>query len=320
MQVMAVLCSDVHLSHSAPLCRTGERDWYQAQERVLGEVIGLANHYRCPLVVAGDIFDRWNSPPELVNFAIDIFRQAIAPVYAIPGQHDLPNHVYGYMHKSAYGTLVKSGAIKDLRGQHGPTNYKVHGITVSLYGFPWGFPVQPPSQPSEGMRLAVVHQYIWKKGKGYPGAPEESRYTRMIRNLQGYTAAVFGDNHKGFLVGVPTENGIIHVLNNGGLMRRKSDEMDYTPQVGLLTAEGTIHVRGLDVSEDVIDVREKTVEKTVEMDRFDEYVKDLKDLDSGSIDFREHVYRMMDYRRVNNKVRKHVLDSMGEGTEPPPSK
>ena len=41
MTVVAILCSDIHLSHRPPACRTGERDWYEAMARTLDKLAAM---------------------------------------------------------------------------------------------------------------------------------------------------------------------------------------------------------------------------------------------------------------------------------------
>lgn len=98
--VIAVLCSDIHLCHTCPPARSNEPNWYDAMARTLDELAGIASHYYVPILCAGDVFDRWNSPPELINFAI----KHLPPMHCIPGQHDLPNHSLEDIRRSAYST------------------------------------------------------------------------------------------------------------------------------------------------------------------------------------------------------------------------
>ena len=100
--IIAIFAADLHLSLKAPIWRSTEQDWFEAMLRPLVELRTLATLHNCPIVYAGDIFDKWNSPPELINFAIEHLPKG----HAIPGQHDLPLHNYEDIRKSAYWTLV----------------------------------------------------------------------------------------------------------------------------------------------------------------------------------------------------------------------
>jgi DNA repair exonuclease SbcCD nuclease subunit len=108
--VIAILCSDIHLSERAPIARAVGQDWFTVQKRYLDQLRELKEKHNAILIVAGDVFDYWKSSPELINFAIVHMPEC----YAVPGQHDLPNHNYNDLHKSAYWTLVEAKIIKHL--------------------------------------------------------------------------------------------------------------------------------------------------------------------------------------------------------------
>ena len=311
--VVGILCSDLHLCHSAPSCREEEPCWYDVQRRVLQEVIDAANQYKCPLIIAGDIFDRWASAPELINFAIDMFRCVDTIVYTIPGQHDLPNHDYDQMYRSAYGSLVKARAIESLDPDE-PTSYSAPGFgKIYLHAFPWGKSIRPiaPRQLPETLHLAVVHKYIWRKGSSYPGAAEEANYTHLSKELTGYHAAVFGDNHKGFLARIPREDNDTFVLNNGTMMRRKTDEVAYQPQYGLFLSNGTIETVLLKTKDDIIIVPKKDDTVEIDSDLFHAYLSGLRGLEAGAIDYREQVLRVLSERQVRDEVKEYILGAMG---------
>ena len=114
-KVIAILCADIHLQHKAPVWRSAEDDWYEAMRRPLKEITDLGYTHNCPIIIAGDIFTKWNSCPELINFALTYLPSG---AYCIPGQHDLPNHQIKDIEKSAYQTLIKAGKITDFKQTH----------------------------------------------------------------------------------------------------------------------------------------------------------------------------------------------------------
>lgn len=234
-KVIAILVADLHLQTTPPPARAGG-DWWQQMADSLGQVNALAKLYECPVIAAGDIFNKWDADgnsasARLITFAM----QHLAGWYVLPGQHDLPHHRYDLIEKSAYWTcaataggffnLEKDG-VYDLPG----------GLTV--YPFPWGCEVTPPENPKGGrVHLAVIHAYVWGKADdAYPDAPADAQLPAWRTRLAGYTAAVFGDNHR------PCEGrtGGCLAFNPGSLMRRYTDQADHKPSVGLLRADGTI--------------------------------------------------------------------------------
>jgi hypothetical protein len=125
----------------APVWRSAEEDWLEAQRRPLKEVRELQNEHQCVVICAGDIFDRnrkisdgWDAPAELINFALEELPDGM---YAIPGQHDLPNHQYIDIGRSAYWTLVKIGKIKNIA----PGHFTNIGPYLQLFGFPPGYSI-----------------------------------------------------------------------------------------------------------------------------------------------------------------------------------
>ena len=242
-KVIAVLCADIHLSAKAPAARSSEPDWFATMGRYLDELGGLAKEHNVPILCAGDVFHRWNSPPELINFALDRLPQ----MFAVPGQHDLPFHNYEDIHKSAYGTMMRCDRIVSLEPNR-PHLFGTGGVGMVVTGVPWGFPIPPASSSGKGkyLRVAVVHHYCGMPGHAHPVARPQQMLRSFKETLAGYNVAVFGDNHDGFMAKV----GDCRVLNCGGFMRRNTNEFRERPSVGLLHADGEITIHRLDQSKD----------------------------------------------------------------------
>lgn len=298
-KIVGVFCSDIHLSHRPPVARSVEDDWYEAMGRQLDELRRVGVENEVPIFIAGDIFDRWNPPPELINFAI----RRLPKCYAIPGQHDLPFHSLQDIRKSAYWTLVEAGVITNLEG--GGNAHCVGSLVI--HAFPWGTPLAPcPTEhlSALGMNVALVHMYLWKKNRGYPGAPKEKLFSNLRPILSTYDSVFVGDNHIRWRYR--------STINCGGFFRRKSDEVESQPAVYLLRSDGFIEERNLDVT------RDKFLSKT-ELDRFEKearkcggFVEELSSLEEDAIDFKEAMGRFMDENRVSKGVREWVVKSMEE--------
>ena len=295
--VIAILCADIHLSHKPPVARSAEKSWYAAMRRPLDELSGLAEKHGVSVICAGDVFDRWASCPELINFALE----HLPEMYVVPGQHDLPNHNYEEKERSAYWTLVKAGMIDTLDDE----GVCIEGI--DLAGFPWGFSILSIDPAENRLLVAVIHRFIYRKGKdGYPGAPVEQEVAGYRKELEGYDVAVFGDNHKGFLSKV----GDCTVFNCGTMMRRKIDEVDYKPMVGLLRSDGTVEPYFLDCSEDKFMSADKLrVADAAGLD-LSKFMSELESLGGDELDFRSVVDEYLDRKAVDQGVRKAVLQAM----------
>lgn len=275
---IAILTSDIHLSTKPPVCRDCTREeWYEVMRGYLREIKELQKKHGVPVICAGDVFDKWNSPAELIGFAI---RELPQPFYALPGQHDLPDHRYEDRFRSAYGVLVEAGVLIDLLPMGGKPSAVLEGLCV--YSFPWGHDlVAREWEDAKAVHLAVSHRYVWKKGAAYPGAPDQAKITAFSKPLATYSAALFGDNHKPFI----GKCGPCFVFNHGGAMIRKSDEIDsLVPACGILYSDGTIKKKTLACSLDKFHPNPEKREET-EFDMSD-FLETLKQLGDKDLDFR----------------------------------
>ncbi len=306
-KVIAVGVSDIHLSLRPPIARSGEDNWFKAMARPLLQLKAVAEEHKAPIVCAGDVFHKWDSRSELVNFAMSYMPQ----MYAIPGQHDLPFHRYDDIRKSSYWTLVKAGLIKPLPpGKGGVVVQTPSGCPLlRLFGFPWGFPPEP-QDPTEHEELcvAVVHAYVWHRDASYPGAPSGSNLKSFRLPLKGYQAAIFGDNHKPFCAPA----GLCNVFNHGGFMRRNSDEVEHKPALGLLMSDGTWQRHYLDTSEEKIDAGTETKSVEAEQKNAEEFVKDLKRLGHTSLDFVEAVNVYLKTHKVSKSAQRILTEALND--------
>lgn len=314
--MVAIAAGDLHLSHRAPLARSAEKDWYRAMRRPLEELSYLAGLHRVPVLLAGDIFhDGWRvdkCPPELINFALDYLP---LECYAVPGQHDLPHHRLGDMHRSAFATLVKCGRVKYLS----PSSPEYTDRMV-LHGFPWGTPILPCDTPPKtfAVRVAVVHRMIWAGVKRpFPGAPHQENLSNSKKQLRGYDVAVFGDNHKGFVVNRAW--GRVSVANCGAFMRRTMAEKEYRPFCVLINEDGTVTEHFFDTSKDKFIGAGEVLEEVENLGHFwdaetvREFVADLETLaaDAG-LDFQKELKRAAAHKSVKPRVRRIIVEVLAQ--------
>jgi len=309
-KVIAILCADLHLAAKPPVCRLGEGDWFAAMARPLREISDLSNEYDAPVLCAGDVFDRWNCSPELINFALENLPD---DMYSIPGQHDLPFHRLDSMNQSAYGTMVISNTIVDL-GSNDHTVDDVPGAllngNIHVFGFPWGSELKPCPCPEEKFfKIALVHKFVWsKKETGYYGVSDTEHVSNYLKKLKGYDVVVFGDNHKGFKV-TSTKTGQI-ILNCGTMMRRTIAEVDYRPRVRLMYSSGIVKLHYLDTTMDKLDVPNEVDSRSVDLSAFSD---SLENLGEDPLDFYEAIDKAkVDCSQGASDVLTEVLDSYEE--------
>jgi len=297
---IAIFVSDLHLSHTAPIWRSNERNWYEAQEKVLHELTDLQERYECPIFCAGDIFDVWKSPPELINFALEYLPQ----MYAIPGQHDLPNHNLKEIRKSAFWTLVQARKITEL-GRY--TNF-LHKYEILIHGVPYGESVIKKKSDKAWKDIAVIHEYNWMPKFKYPQAPAKYKVTKDRKEFKGYHAIVCGDNHRAF----QTKIGNTLFFNVGGAIRRNSNELKYQPRVGLLGRNGNIVNWELLSSNTDVHLLSEENNTSENANQMDILMKELEKIGDAKHNFASAINQYMDAHETEDSIRQIILKALGE--------
>lgn len=294
-QLIAILCSDLHLTLQKPACRN-DKDWMKTQAFYLKQITKLqATNSEVKVIVAGDIFDKWNPAPELINFALQYLPTGMI---CVPGQHDLPNHRIDLMHRSGYGVLDECRKIVDISGE------KLVCRNFTAYGFGWEQEITPLEDRSTNkIHIAVVHRYCWKEGHSYPGAPATGNVNHLRKLLKGYNVAVFGDNHKGFL----SQFDDTWVMNCGGFIRRKADEKDYRPRVGLLYSNGEVEQHCLEL-DDVF--HDDAVERDAQAFDMRAFISGLEGLGEQGLDFKEAILQHMEREKTDDATRQIILAAL----------
>lgn len=273
------------------------------QKKYLQQLEDLRPAWDVPIFAAGDIVDRWNLPPEFINWAID----AMPEMYVVAGNHDLPNHSEEEVHRSAFWTLVKFGKLKVL--SETPTSFPFiydagKAVNLLAYGFGWGKKVKPPVPNDPGfpvVHLAVAHRYVWTNGTGHQDSGSKDKLGGIASDFVGYDVVHFGDNHKTFLEKNKDRRTF---FNPGTFLRRKADEIDHKPCVGFLKADGSIKVKYLDVSGDKFVLRPVKAEQELDLEDF---VEGLKQID-GRLDFESAVRKASE--KLSNEGKRVLLEAL----------
>jgi DNA repair exonuclease SbcCD nuclease subunit len=300
---IAVAVADLHLSLLQPACRA-DKDWMAVQAGYLQQVKKIQNTYpllqTCtplPILCAGDIFDRWNAPPELINFALEHLPDGML---CVPGQHDLPLHRSDLMHRSGYGVLKQVGKIKDL------SEGRVEAISEgAVFGYGWKEEIEPLHPPTKDVQIALIHRYVWTVESGYPGALQSSHLSSLMKSLKGYDVAIIGDNHKPFLKEL--KNGCT-AYGCGTFIRRKTDEMDYQPSVGIIYSDGTVKRKRLDTSGDRF--HEGAKDRPEIAFNMKEFIESLEGLGEHGLDFKAAIENHLKTEDVHPQVKEIILAAL----------
>lgn len=280
MTVKAILTSDWHLWHEAPVARSTEPDWWAVQAHALEQLVSLCGEHDAALVIAGDLFDRWYGSAELINFVYDnVPLDANGGALAIPGQHDLPNHSLAQVDRSSYSSLARMRVFHDLATANARRNKGVRYL-----GFPWDTEIVGTPH-NDMLNVAVIHAFIWKGNKTHPKAPPATHVSYWEEKLKPFDVAVFGDNHQGFV----SKSGDCRMINCGTLIRRHRNERQYEPMVGLLHGDGKIVPHFLDPFPNEKWLDDELLEPLQEHPELDGLLDSLDSLDSSIIDYRAAV-------------------------------
>ena len=274
-------------------------------------VVDKAKELDVPILLAGDVFDRWDAPAELVNHVIRWLDGIL--VYAVPGNHDLPNHSLADVRRSAYWTLVEAGSV-----QHVTDVVKLFvggRCEAFVYGFAHGVEVvdhEAIEIPGiDVLKVALIHDYIWFGPKPpYPGASPDKHCGEWGQRLgsMGYDAAVFGDNHSPWYT---NNEGGTHpaMLNCGCLTRRRADEVVYQPHVNLLYSNGTFDREPIDTTGDVW--RANADREATEILDTRELVESLKALADTPLNFTDAVMHHLRVSKAADPLKRFVLSCLG---------
>lgn len=300
-KVVAIATADLHLCEKPPIARDAEikddpQGWFAAMKRPLWFLKRLKQEYKVPILYAGDIFHHWDNSPEMINWAIE----NLPPGISIAGQHDLPYHRFEEVHRSAYQTLVKAGILQDI--SCGKT---LELKDFSVTGFGWEMPCQIPPATKTGLRIALVHKYLWNSdSNAHPNASNSSNIRSLPKEFYYYDLIISGDNH------IPFRETIedTYFLNCGSLMARDSTQRKYIPTVWIVANDRLSGSYLLDTSKDKWS---NSFEKTgpSKDPNVEEAVHAFKELKTKGGDFLATLRRALKHEPVRKGVKK-VLEAL----------
>lgn len=238
--VVAATVGDIHARHGTPSCR-GETDWGEVEQRQWFDLFRiLEKNGNPPLLLAGDIFHKWDAKPETISRMINILSvyKGSRRIYAVPGNHDLPYHQLKNIKDSAYWALVEAKAIYNVNAEEGLSDGKPARAYIRM--FPFGAKWERAGDVDAKVRIAVLHQYCWDDDLGHPGADLNHHVKTWAKALSGYDVVIFGDNHRPFIRRFHLAGRTMTVRNGGCFIRQTADERHVKPTVGLIYDDGSV--------------------------------------------------------------------------------
>ena len=223
-----ILCADMHIRETIPICRTD--DYEQAQWKKLDFISELQRKHECSVLHAGDLFHHWKPSPELLSKTIQHLPKKFYSVY---GNHDLPQHNMELISKCGLYTLEQAEKLNV------PTFNKIFNIQLVSWNM-------LPFKNNDD--ILVWHVFTWIKKEPFPGCSQTTA-TCLLRKYPQYQLIVTGDNHRPF---VEQYKGRL-LVNPGSMMRMDANQETHRPRVYLWYAEtNTVEPVYLPIEDNVI--------------------------------------------------------------------
>jgi DNA repair exonuclease SbcCD nuclease subunit len=218
-----ILMSDKHLREpdAQPICRL-DNAW-ETQWIKLDFITSLQDKYGCPVVNAGDLFDKWKPSPYLLSKVMEHLPNQFLSIY---GQHDLPEHNFKLRYKSGIRTLETAFKLQTLGKYTNLTHLK-----FCVYGCNWK--ESPVSDVNPNIiNVLVWHTFTYQGKEPWPGCTDPKAKT-LLRKYPQFDLILTGDNHTPF---VEEFEGRL-LVNPGSIMRMDADQINHRPRVYLWYAE-----------------------------------------------------------------------------------
>ena len=296
-----IITADWHLREDQPVAWT--EDYWTAQARAIKFVKDLQEKYECPVLIAGDIFDKWKPSPFLLAWAIDHLPNEIV---AIAGQHDLPNHSLELFPKCGLKVLESADKAKVLGERDEKMLTDSLSLPIKISASPYGTEIKK-AEKTKLKTICLCHTMTWINKKPWPGCEAEDA-NHLMKKAYGFDIIIVGDNHQPFVVEGKEGNLLV---SPGSLMRMSADQYDHKPRVYLWYAEtNTVTPVYLPIRKEAISREHIDVAKA-KNDKMEAFVKRLKDKIEIGLSFKENLKRYL----MKNKTGKSVTNIVWESLE-----
>lgn len=280
-KVIAILVGDMHITESQPKCRTD--NFWDSQWEVVKFISDLQKKYNCKVLCSGDVFDHWKPSPYLLSYCIRYFPKNM---YAIYGNHDLPQHNLDLYEKTGLNALAEANKIDIWNGCHWrqtPEKNMVFDL--------------------DRIKILMWHVMVWHKEKPYPNSTDPNTY-RLIRKNPGYDVILTGHNHKPFTA--KKDNTIL--VNPGSITRQTADQTD-RPRVYLLHSDISIKKVYLPEPDNCItrDHLEKQKEKEK---RFESFISTLNEDWEETLNYSQNLERFFAANNTPDSIKKIIYKSI----------
>lgn len=287
----AIFCADLHLRETTPRCRTD--NFREAMIGKLGLLRRLQSRYKCPVIIAGDIFDSWKCSHWLTRLACEMFPPM---TWVIPGQHDLPGHRTDKVGHSPLGVLEAAGKVNLLM----PSNQTVGKLDV--VGAFFGDEEEAKGKTGD---VLVLHRMVWHREKPYPNAPDEGEAYSVLAKFPGFPLIVTGDNHIPFSV----HRGGRVLVNCGSMMRTSSTQRNHQPVFWAYTKHRNVVTQiSVHVDPHAVTESEKMEQKT--KGEFDDFLREVGKIGTSFPSFTENMKRFLQSHPQKGSIEHLIWEAM----------
>ena len=310
MKVDAIFTADWHLMEKNPICR--KDDYTVTQFNKIDQIMALSKKHRAPIFIAGDIFDKWKPSPSLLRKALN---HTMGPmVYAIAGNHDLPQHNMSQFDRSGLGVLTAGMSYVTMMDRvHEEGVIKDHVEEGAFAIHPFYFGTLPDEEYMKGLdksvtNVALIHKFLYAPGDKKVFADVGDSGMRLLKKLKGFDLIVSGDNHQSFVL----EHRGRKLVNPGSIGRTTAAQENHVPKVYLWdAATGQIKPHNLRCEQGVIS-REHLDKRDDRDERITAFVESFDDDLELDINFRKNITAFMKKNKIKKKVRNLVWEHVAD--------
>lgn len=305
--------TDTHFRGTSPRSRTD--DFPETMRKKLSEVVEIANREKVDVILhGGDLFDRPNLSPAVVQEYARIFRHFSSPIYAIAGNHDIYGHNPATIDRTMIGLLDAFGVIRLIRNDE-KIRLEKEGISVQLSGCSFHYDLDKRDRKLDyAVKNEVGADYCIHMVHGmlvHRALPDGIPHT-MVHEVWSEDVDILltGHYHAGFPI--QEKNGKA-IVNPGALARvnNQPSEMNRMPQVALIELGKQISIQLIPLTcalpgEEVLDRTyiEKAAYRQERLQAFEQQIRSLVDFEE--VDVMKIIDQISNERGIDKQVRQEA--------------
>ncbi|GAB6098669.1 metallophosphoesterase [Halanaerocella petrolearia] len=232
-----LVMSDTHIRGTTPSRRID--NFKETLINKLQEVDKIARREEVDFILhAGDVFDRPNPAPSVVNEFLQVLRQFKVPIYVVAGNHDLYGHNPDTLSRTMLGLLITSGVLKIIKEPiilEGEVKLRLTGKHFDYNVDTDASAYQVDKSSEVDYAIHVAHGMLLDRPFFDQG------YTLIEDVVTEADIVVAGHYHLGF---GEQDHKETKFINPGALVRMSADtkEIERQPQVALIDLADEIEV------------------------------------------------------------------------------